>query len=119
LLLLTPKSNRIAGKYLILDVSKVTAPHFIPIQSPVLLSFCAEPGISAGTTYLTMVSKRAEELKATEIVSQKGAQEIRMDVLIKLREAIEQSKAVENTNIIRCNTNHILQDKPACSECGN
>ena len=41
------------------------------------------------------VSNRAAELKATAIVSQQKAQEILMDVAVKLREAIEQSQAVE------------------------
>ncbi|HHW47735.1 MAG TPA: methyl-accepting chemotaxis protein [Clostridiaceae bacterium] len=41
------------------------------------------------------VSKRAERLKATAIDSQKRAQEVLMDVAVKLRKAIEQSKAVE------------------------
>jgi methyl-accepting chemotaxis protein len=42
------------------------------------------------------VSKRAENLKETAMDSQKRAQEIRTDVAVRLREAIEQSKAVEN-----------------------
>lgn len=46
------------------------------------------------------VSNRAEKLKATAIDSQKRAQEIRSDVAIKLREAIEQSKAVEKIKIL-------------------
>lgn len=46
------------------------------------------------------VSKRAENLKATAIDSQKRAQEIRMDVAVKLRKAIEQSKAVERIQIL-------------------
>lgn len=46
------------------------------------------------------VSKRAEELKATAIDSQKRAQEIRQDVAVKLRNAIEQSKAVERIQVL-------------------
>jgi len=41
------------------------------------------------------VSRRAEKLKATAVDSQNRAQEIRQNVAVKLRNAIEQSKAVE------------------------
>jgi len=41
------------------------------------------------------VSRRAERLKATALDSQQRAQEILTDVAVKLRRAIEQSKAVE------------------------
>jgi len=46
------------------------------------------------------VSERAEKLKATAIDSQKRAQEIRQDVAVKLRNAIEQSKAVERIQVL-------------------
>jgi methyl-accepting chemotaxis protein len=46
------------------------------------------------------VSKRAEKLKATAIDSQERAQEIRQDVAVKLRKAIEQSKAVERIKVL-------------------
>lgn len=46
------------------------------------------------------VSNRAEKLKATAIDSQRRAQEIQQDVAVKLRKAIEQSKAVERIQIL-------------------
>ncbi len=46
------------------------------------------------------VSHRAEKLKATAIDSQKRAHEIRQDVAVKLRNAIEQSKAVERIQVL-------------------
>lgn len=46
------------------------------------------------------VSIRAEELKTAAIDSQKRAYEIRTDVAVKLREAIDQSKAVENIRVL-------------------
>ncbi|NLM73299.1 MAG: methyl-accepting chemotaxis protein [Clostridiaceae bacterium] len=46
------------------------------------------------------VSNRAEKLKATAIESNKRAQEIRSNVAVKLREAIERSKAVEKIEIL-------------------
>jgi methyl-accepting chemotaxis protein len=53
---------------------------------------------SAETT--AEVSKRAEKLKVTAIDSQKRAQEIHLDVAVKLRKAIEQSKAVERIQVL-------------------
>jgi methyl-accepting chemotaxis protein len=46
------------------------------------------------------VSRRAESLKATAIDSRKRAHEIRSDVAVRLRTAIEQSKAVESIKIL-------------------
>ncbi|HEY8350047.1 MAG TPA: methyl-accepting chemotaxis protein [Clostridia bacterium] len=46
------------------------------------------------------VSRRAEKLKATALDSQKRAHEIRTDVAARLRNAIEQSKAVENIKVL-------------------
>ncbi|NLM43179.1 methyl-accepting chemotaxis protein [Lutispora sp.] len=46
------------------------------------------------------VRKKAENLKITAFDSQKRAQEIGADVAVKLREAIEQSKAVEKIKIL-------------------
>jgi len=46
------------------------------------------------------VSMRAEKLKATAFESQKRAQQIQTDVAVKLREAIEESKAVENIKVL-------------------
>jgi len=46
------------------------------------------------------INKRAENLKTTAIDSQKRAQEIRQDVAVKLKNAIEQSKAVERIKIL-------------------
>jgi methyl-accepting chemotaxis protein len=46
------------------------------------------------------VSMRAEKLKTTAIDSQNRAREIRQDVAVKLRKAIEQSKAVERIQIL-------------------
>lgn len=46
------------------------------------------------------VSKRAENLKNNAIESQKRAKDIQSDVAIKLREAIEKSKAVEKIKIL-------------------
>ncbi len=46
------------------------------------------------------VSKRAEKLKATAVDSQKRAQVIQQDIAVKLRKAIEQSKAVERIQVL-------------------
>jgi methyl-accepting chemotaxis protein len=46
------------------------------------------------------VSRRVENLKATAIGSRKRAHEIRTDVAVRLRAAIEQSKAVESIKIL-------------------
>jgi len=46
------------------------------------------------------VSKRAGKLKDTAIDSQKQAQDILMDVAVRLREAIEKSKAVERIQVL-------------------
>jgi len=46
------------------------------------------------------VSKRAASLKETAIDSQQKAQEILMDVAVRLRDAIEQSRAVEKIQVL-------------------
>lgn len=46
------------------------------------------------------VSNKARDLKNVAIDSQQSAQKIRMDVALKLKEAIENSKAVEKINIL-------------------
>lgn len=61
-------------------------------------SIANETQNSAETT--SQVHKRAEELKVTAINSQEKAQEIRQDVAVKLKNAIEQSKAVERIQIL-------------------
>ncbi len=53
---------------------------------------------SAETT--AEVHERAEKLKTTAVESQKRADEIRKDVAVRLRNAIEQSKAVERIRIL-------------------
>jgi len=46
------------------------------------------------------IRRKAEKLKITAFDSQKRAQEIQMDVAVKLREAIEKSKTVEKIKIL-------------------
>mgnify|MGYP000880146762 CR=1 FL=1 len=53
-----------------------------------------------GAESANVVSERAKRLKTTAINSQKNARDIRLDVDLKLREAIEQSKAVDQISIL-------------------
>jgi len=53
-----------------------------------------------GAEAVNMVSERASRLKTTALDSQKSAHDIRLDVDLKLREAIEQSKAVDKISIL-------------------
>jgi len=90
--------NKLSGK---MDENSATAEEMNATSNEIeaaIDSIAEETQHSAETA--GEVSSRAEKLKATAIDSQNTVQKIRTDVAVKLRNAIEQSKAVEKIEML-------------------